>query len=215
MRLAAAFMWLVGCSGVSDVKGSGDTAWDSGMVGGDDTGSFDTGGGESIDVTYWTLGATLALSGGVPELEGSSLDVALLGADSAVACAETVAIQGAVQEDDAPDAVIYAWWGLMDTGPEGDCDDYHYNWPVPSPVYVGVGAMDANIAALLEPLGLAAFEGSLYAAYASVDEGRTVYVYGVAGPEEAFAGEGTASQDAAPTDGVWKVVPIYPFLYPY
>ena len=65
----------------------------------------------------------------------------------------------------------------------------------------------------LVPLPTAGIEtetgNALNGAYLSEDDGETIWVFGVAGPATAFAGDdGKSAMDAAEMDGHWSIVPV-------
>lgn len=189
--------------------------WD----GASDTGFADTGDdmetGDSpddgLEPQLWRLSAAVSIHEGALLPEESSLAITLVAADESTLCEETVALESLEAEAESPDPAIYAWWRLEPADLQGACA----SWPSPLPerLLLGVGALGAELRAQLEPAGLTGLAESLNGAYASLDEGATIYVFGVAGTAPAYAGEVGAVVDAALGDGVWIVRPIYPFAY--
>lgn len=173
-----------------------------------DTGSADE---DSISPAWWQLGAAVSLLAGVPDAASSRLSLALFAEDGAALCEDTLAVTQIADAAESPDPVVFSWWEIVSSEAEGDCDPWRT--PVPDPLYLGVGAMDPNIEANLSPAGLDDLDGNLNAAYASIDGGDTVYVYGVAGTEAAWLGVDDAATTGPLSDDTWIIKAIYPFPY--
>jgi len=200
---------LAGCGEAELAKGGADN-FDSAMF---DTGAADTGGtdGDSETPVWWRLGATLDLLDGAIQKRDSTLDISLSGADDVVICEESLPISRATSVVATPDAVVLAWWRIAAADPTGDCASW--TSPLSTSVFLGIGDMHPDIEASLDPLDLAAVSDSLNGAYASLDGGDTVYVYGVAGTVDAYAGAVPAADALPLADGTWTVLAVYPFAY--
>lgn len=207
--MGVAALALCACSGVKGAEDGFATetgGWDTGSV--SDTGSDPEDSGEAV---WWKLGAAISIWEGAVLPEESSLGLTLLLQDGSVLCEDTLAIRELTVEEDLPDATIYSWWRVEAESPQGSCAELRD--PVPSPVLIGVGAMHPDIFATLDPEGLADGASSLNAAYASINGGEDVYVFGVAGTTAAYLGDAAPADSSLLADGVWIVRPVYPFAY--
>jgi hypothetical protein len=177
----------------------------------------DTGGdGESADdndtavgfsePAYWSMDAVLSLSEG--ELQEASLQASVLDQDLETLCAQTYAVEASSAEE-VPHESVISWWELSPGEGEGDCADTAL--PLPAPLWIGVGALVADLEALLGPAELDTASESLNGAYASFDAGQTLYVYGVAGTDAAFEGSIEPATEAPLADGSWTLVPLFTF----
>lgn len=212
-RVRGILWWCVlFAAGCSMSKATGDNVWDT--AGGDDTADSDadTGGlDDSEDPVWWELGASLVITDGVLDANTSSLRVRMLDLDVAPMCEETLALVGAELEASTPDSEIYTWWRLSPAALAGDCA-LHDDVP-PDELRLGIGALQADVRAVLGPAGYDGVADSLNGAYASLDGGETVYTFGVAGTEAAFAGGTAAATEAPLADGAWTIVALFPFDY--
>jgi hypothetical protein len=180
---------------------------------GSDTGGGDADSGLLADPVWWKLGGTLLVAtDGSVDPEGSTLDLQLMDVDGVSLCDEALLLSGGGEALAVPHESVYGWWRLEAAPPEGSCASWPS--PVPSPVLLGVGAMDPDVYALLGTLGLP--EGAaddLNGAYASIDQGSTLWVYGAAGMAAAFDGDGTAAGEVPVQDGPWMLEPLFTFPY--
>lgn len=204
-----AFALVAGCSGGYG-KGE-DALFESGWL--DSGGVADTGTPpeDRLDPAWWELGGAITIEGGAPDAAYSTLALTLLGSDGLVLCEDSVAVSAIEDVARLPDLNVYTWWEVSHGDPQGPCAAWEA--PVPSPLLLGVGALHADIRASLDPLDLAEVADNLNGAYASLDEGATVYVFGVAGTDAAYVGEAEAALEAPLADGVWLVRAVYPFSY--
>lgn len=187
-------------SGVSDTA---NVDYDTADTGFDDE--------DGVSPAWWQLGAAVSLISGLPDAASSRLSLSLIAEDGADLCEDTLAVTQIADVAEAPDPAVFSWWEVTASEPEGGCGPWRS--PVPDPVYLGVGAMDPNIEANLSPAGLDDLDGNLNAAYASVDGGDTVYVFGVAGTEAAWLGVDDAATTGPLSDDTWIIKAIYPFPY--
>ena len=206
--------WLLLLAGCSASKG-GDVFADTGSAEGLDTGdagdsAADGGEGEPA---WWLLSATIEISDGAVVDETSTLQVQVLDKKHLVICTVLAASPSVTAAEIAPDPAVYTWWRMNGLQWTDDCDALGVELPAPSHFYLGVGEMHPEILAVLGTLDDVE-EGAadaLNAAYASFDDGDTIYVYGAAGPVVAYDGIGEALTAPPLTDGTWLLRPIYPF----
>lgn len=208
--IMCSFVGAAGCSAESKTISQGvETA------SGDDTaddGSSDTGSLEDGEAAvWWELGAELVISGGLVDPNLSALSVRMLNANVEPLCDETLALLGVSEEPGTPSAEIFSWWQFTPAAPSEDCSD-HDDAP-PSELLLGVGELEADVRAMLGPAGLAGVADGLNGAYVSLDGGDTVYTFGVAGTDEAYAGAAGAATSAPLADGTWKVISLFAFDY--
>lgn len=207
-----ALVCLVAGAGCSSSKyapadsGFADTAAGEGE--GEDTADLDD---EGVSPMWWKLGAAIGIYDGVADPASTHLALTLVAEDGTELCEDTLAVDAIEDVPLLPDSAIYAWWEIEPGDADGGCE--HRSSPVPSPLYLGVGAMHPDIEANLDPAGLHGLEGYLNASYASLDDGDTIYVYGVAGSEQAWLGIDEAISAGPLADGTWIISPIYPFAY--
>ncbi len=199
------------CSGVALDGGKGFGPAETGAM--DSGSSLDTGDTpeDHVGPTWWKLGAAISIWEGALLPDESSLGLTLLAADGSILCEDTLTVRGITAQSSTPDPTIFTWWSVTHGLPQSACAEY--TSPVPSPVFMGVGAMHVDIRANLEPADLADGAASLNAAYASLDGGDTVWVYGVAGTTAAYLGDAAPADSSELADGVWVIRAIYPFDY--
>lgn len=178
---------------------------------------------------YWSLDGTLVVAGGALDVDASALYVDLWldghsvcgalppsdtgSADTDTATDADVAVPtepdvafASVQE--APsDVALLAWWDLALTEGAVPCEQ-----PLPaSAVGLGLGPMDPRLYPALENAGFgdpAAAGATLYSAYLRVGSGD-VWVFGVAGTTEQFAGTGAVVDTAPLPDGTYELRSLY------
>ena len=83
-------------------------------------------------------------------------------------------------------------------------------------MWLGLGALDETLEASLPTAGIETeSSGALNGAYLSEDDGETIWVFGVAGPDTAFAdGDGKSALDAAEMNGHGSIVPVFDLPLP-
>lgn len=196
---------LLGCGGGKDAAlGHADSAEID-----EDTGArtdTDTGLDGAGEPSWWTLRADITLKKGLPVADSASLQVALLDGLLATICEAEVSLKAAA-DTESPDPAIYAWWRVTPILPT-DCDEA--GLVLPAELLVGVGELHPDIQARLITSG-AADPATLNGAYASLDGGKTLLVYGAAGPDAAWAGEGSPADLAPLDDGRWSLRPVFSF----
>lgn len=204
------FVGAAGCSADSKV-----VSQDFETAAGDDTaddGSSDTGALEDGESPlWWELGAELVITGGLVDPNLSTLSVRMLNANVEPLCDERLALLGVSEEAVTPSSEIYAWWEISPSAPSDECSD-HEEAP-PAELLLGVGALEADVRAMLGPAGLAGVADGLNGAFISLDGGDTLYTFGVAGTAEAYAGTAGAATGAPLADGTWTVVSLFAFAY--
>ncbi len=176
----------------------------------------DEGDGEDTP-SSWELTGTLVVSDHVGNLsvDDSALNVRLLDGEQNVLCEDGVVLGTAVGRDQAhfPDEALLSWWALHIDSPTSDsCFSQDYAFPVPSVVMVGIGDMDPELRAVAGSSSDLTNIDALNGAYASIDGGETVWVFGVAGTTAGFAGEEDGPLEDWPVpEGSWDIEPLYPF----
>lgn len=177
---------------------------------------------------YWSLDGSLVVSGGVLDVAASTLYVDLW-LDGTSVCGATPASDTGVLDtaadtdvvlvptepevafagEQAPpsDLALLAWWDLTLSEGSAPCGQ-----PLPaSAVGLGLGPMDARLYPALENGGFsdpATAGASLYSAYLRVGAGD-VWVFGVAGTAEQFAGTGAVADSAPLPDGTYELRSLY------
>lgn len=202
-----------GCSAYNMKADAGSSFGDSASV---DTG--DTEGDDHLDgeVAWWALGAGIQVTEGTIDLAATSLEIEARQDDGTPICAIESAPQSLTTMAEYPEGLGMVGWWLIQPGEWfGDCGSMEIESPVDRSFLLGVGAMHPEMVAVLGSVEAAAdgSEETLNGAYASFDGGATIYIFGVAGPAEAFAAEGAPAEALPLADGVWTVLPIYPFAY--
>jgi len=172
----------------------------------------DTGQVISHDPAWWWLHANLSISKGEIILEESSLQVELQDEFQNFICIETFPIAEIVPEK-SPSEVIYSWWSLVPGTGAGGCAEKVKTMPLPARLQLGVGDMHPEISAVLGSVSQLSdgAESIVNGAYVSFDDPETLYVYGVAGLEAAFNGEGSLQEEAPLSDGDYTVLGVYAF----
>ncbi|MCB9777793.1 MAG: hypothetical protein H6742_04455 [Alphaproteobacteria bacterium] len=205
--LALGVLFAAGCSGMADKAGADDSQ-DVDPGGGDTAdGGGDVDSGESPE--WWRLEADLWVEDGVPVLDETVLRLSvLLGTD----CVDELAADSVVVLDDLPHETVYTWWELALPADGWSCLAAGEG-PRPGPIRLGVGAMHPEVLAVLG--SMADVEGdassSLNGAYLQLPDSDELLVFGAAGPEAAWAGEGTAVVDGTLETGSWWVRTAYSF----
>ena len=162
----------------------------------------------------WEISGQIVLDSDVVVEDSSSLSVRLLSETRQVLCEANTVIETATAMDATqyPDEALLGWWRLfVEPSSSESCFSTTYTFPVPVPMMLGIGAMHPEILAAAgadESLGDIS---GLNGAYASMDGGDTVWVFGVIGTELAFEG-GLDPEESAPlSDGKWLIEPVYSF----
>lgn len=201
----------LGCSESNLSKGSFDTGF-----------TTDGGSGETLDDTdadtgmfenepaWWSLGSRLSLEKGTPQVK-STLSIVPLNDEGEPLCEDPAPFTiTEVTEEAAPYTEVLVWWRLGLEAPDTLCDGI--SAPIGDSIYLGVGEMHPDISAAIEIIDGLDDALPLNGAYASLD-GSAVYVFGVAGQDSAYAGEGEVAESAPLADGGWRVEPVYWFSY--
>ena len=130
--------------------------------------------------------------------------------------AEITAAEGA----EVPDALVLSWWAISLGEWTGGCvsgsdDELVLPPPQLSELYLGIGNMHPDILSVLGTLDAASdgAELTLNGAYASLNGGADVYVYGVAGLNEGYQGVEGPALETPLEDGSWMLRAIYPFSF--
>ena len=207
---SALIFTLAGCSSAHDAS-TGDVGSST------DTGAFDSAEadgdtGPGGDPKWWRLGATFTVaSDGAVALESMALALSVEDESELSLCDESVGVQALQAAEKTPDPMVYTWWEVSPDALIGDCSRLD---PLESTeLLLGVGELHPEILAGLGSLGLTEEADALNGAYVSLNGGQTVYVYGVAGPGEAFEGVGIAATSAPLDAGDWEIRSMYSFVY--
>lgn len=210
--VALSALLLGGCGGAGAAYDLADTA----MGAAADEGEAGGGGDEGGDTAgyWWKLSADLPLVGGELQAEGAGLRVLVIDERGAVVCEEALGLS-AVEPLEAPDPTIFGWWRLSPTPWGEGCAPQGLPSPLPDAVFVGIGALHAEIEVMLPSVdGLSPLAyPQLNGAYAQLGEGAPVFAFGLAGLEAAYRGEGAAAEAAPLPDGVYALQGIFSFDY--
>jgi len=174
---------------------------DSANDGSDDTGE------EQKPAKLWSLAAELELVDGLPT--NGTFSVEIVGEDTDEPC--TLPDPVSITAGTSPHPSIFSWFSAPLLPHSGSVCDV-----LPESVWIGLGALDETLEASLPTAGIETdTSGALNGAYLSEDDGETVWVFGVAGPDTAFAyGDGKSAVDAAEMDGHWSIVPVFDLPLP-
>lgn len=198
-----ALLLMLACSKDSMVGNdeSGFPGGDSAVDGSDDTGT------EPDAAELWSLAAELELVDGFPTT--GTFSVELVGEHTDELC--TLPDSLAITAGTSPHPAIFSWFSAPLLPHAGSACD-----ALPASVWIGLGALDETLEASMPTAGIETETGvALNGAYLSEDDGETIWVFGVAGPDAAFAGgEGKSALDAAEMDGHWSIVPIFDLPLP-
>jgi len=214
MRLTAVMLWALAGCGAGDAKSFVDGSGSSNDAA---ASAEDGGGGPSQDESepsVWELGGVLHIESGLLAEDETLMQVRLLDEDREVLCSEDVVVDTATtwQTSQFPDESLLGWWRVEIAAPVSpSCFVDDYDFPVPDVVFLGIGAMDPEVEAVAGSDPTLDVIDSLNAAYASLDQGGTVWVFGVVGTASAFAGDGDALTEGPVEDGDWTIEPLYPF----
>jgi len=202
--MTALVLLMLACS-KNDMQLASD---DTELAGGDSAndGSDDTGVDEK-PAKLWSLAAELELVDGIPTT--GTFSVEIVGEDTDEPC--TLPDSLSITTGTSPHPAIFSWFSAP-LLPHADsvCD------VLPASVWIGLGALDETLEASLPTAGIETETGAaLNGAYLSEDDGETIWVFGVAGPDSAFAGgDGETAMDAAEMDGHWSIVPVFDLPLP-
>jgi hypothetical protein len=202
MRLLALSL-LTACS--SGAKYS-DDASDTSRYGNDDSSSDSADGTDEDAPALWSIDGWFVIAEGAPDPTKSSLDIVVLDEDMQAVCDPKPVSFGPVVVLPAPDPAIYTWWEITVPVIGGGCTAM-----LPPTFRIGIGAFDERLTPYL--LGLDGVSEtastSLNGAYASVDGDENVWIYGIAGPTEAFEGTGDPVRTAEAVVGSWKIETVF------
>jgi hypothetical protein len=156
---------------------------------------------DTAQPTYWTLGASLDVTAGLPRASESAVSIELLDADSEVLCTAEIPVESAASKP-APDDAIYAWWSLTLER------DEHCDAGVET-VLLGIGEMNADVEAAIPAIGHDPAAPGLHGAYFGPDS-ATQWAFGIAWLQDGLA-SGEEIEGPPVPDGTWRVEPLYPF----
>jgi hypothetical protein len=198
-----ALVLLLACASDGDFVAMDDTSGggDSTLNGSDDTGE------DQKPAKLWSLAAELELVDGLPT--NGTFSVEIVGEDTDEPC--TLPDPVSITAGTSPHPSIFSWFSAPLLPHSGSVCDV-----LPESVWIGLGALDETLEASLPTAGIETdTSGALNGAYLSEDDGETVWVFGVAGPDTAFAyGDGKSAVDAAEMDGHWSIVPVFDLPLP-
>jgi hypothetical protein len=212
---------LWACSSKFSVLEAMDTAGGSEATLEDSSGADSGGSDEELSgAAWWKLGATLDIradeAGGVqPELLTSLISASLLDSQGALLCSGIAPIGQVMEIAPTPDPLIITWWWMERGEWSTDCtlpELEEEMADLPHQVLLGVGDMHPEIAGALGAVeglqpGAAA---TLNGAYASLED-EVIYVFGVAGTEEAMEGAEGPAVGSPLKAGRWLITPVYSF----
>lgn len=166
----------------------------------------------SHDPAWWWLHASLSIAKGELVPGTSEIQVELRDESQAFICMETFQIAEATPLKSPSDSIL-TWWTLVPGTGDGGCIEKSATMPLPEQFQLGVGDMHPEISAVLGSVSQVedGAESILNAAYVSFDDPETVYVYGVAGLEASYSGEGSLQLETPLSDGAWVVLGVYAF----
>jgi hypothetical protein len=177
------------------------------FAGGDSANELDDTGVEQDAAKLWSLAAELELVDGVPT--DGTFSVEIIGEDTEESC--TLPDSPPITAGASPHPAILSWFSAP-LLPHADsvCD------VLPASVWIGLGALDETLEASLPTAGIETETGAaLNGAYLSEDDGETIWIFGVAGPDATFVdGDGKSAMDAAEMDGHWSIVPVFDLPLP-
>ena len=175
---------------------------------------------ESPDVSespaYWRLAGTLLVNDGAIQTDLSFLRVAIIGDSGGTLCSDSVGISASTREVDVPEAGVHAWWQVERTEPNtSSCLLTEYALPVPKPIFIGLGAMDPEIEAVLsgQPDHPQSEGSRLRSVYASMSEDSPVWVFGFAETTSEEEVEIDPVTGGVSVDGNWKFDGLYSFPF--
>jgi hypothetical protein len=152
------------------------------------------------DAVWWSVDGEIVVAASSADPAASRLRVGFWSAGTTLLCETDVVISG-VTPLAAPDEVpVYGWWSWALAEGATPCE-----WPIPAALSLGIGEMDPRLAPALEANGLADRQANLYAMYAAPLGADAVYVFGVAGTAEQYAGTGTPVTLAPLPDGAYEL----------
>lgn len=224
----AALVFASGCADYSlDNTNESDGSFDSAGV---DTSRDSDDEAPPEPAQYWSLDGTLVVADGALDVDASAFYVDLW-LDGSSVCGATPPADTGLDTDTAVDSgdgdviptepdvdfagtqappsdlALLAWWDLTLSEGASPCDQ-----PLPaSAVGLGLGPMDARLYPALENAGYqdpAAAGASLYSAYLRVGAGD-VWVFGVAGTAEQYAGTAPVVDAGPLPDGVYTLRSLY------
>ena len=211
---AVVFVVFLGCA--SSKEGAFSSADDAASTEAADEGDMSFDEAEAIEEPVaWELAGSVVLDAGVIVEDSSLLTVHLLSEQRTVLCEgeatiETATAMGAAQFPQEDELV--GWWRLF-VEPVGGvgCFKDEYDFPVPVSMLFGIGPMHPEIiAAVGADPELDQVDG-LNGVYGSMDDGQTIWVFGVIGTEDAYAGVSGPEEAAPLSDGTWTIEPVYSF----
>jgi len=204
------------------MAGDASGAWDTGASlsetdsGEDEGDTYGDSGYHTPEAAWFRLGATLALSEGVPEdvlLELEFFDEA----EVLIECTEARVASAVLVSTTTPDPLIYHWFRVSVAPPDATCTS---PGELPDELHLGLGALHPEVAARLLSRGLEGVSDSLYGAYVLLEDDQLeldaadqlALAYGYAGTTADFDGDTTAVSEAPLPDGDYAISGV--FLFP-
>lgn len=195
-----------GADGTADAGAdSGDSATGVGA----DSGAEDAGG--LLPAVWWRLGASIEIVDGQVSEEQTTLLLESLDEDRQIRCTAEAPVERMTLLG-PPEPEIFVWWQVVPGAWSGDCVDLGEVVSVAG-FQLGIGELHPELRAVIGSVEEAepGSEESLNGAFARIETGADVYVFGLAGVEAAYRGEGDPAVDAVLSDGTWLVQPVYSF----
>ena len=165
--------------------------------------------GLSEEAAWWRLSARLLLVQGIPQPKDSQLTLTLVSNKLKPICSEVFTLSELTAEK-PPDETLYTWWTLTLGKGDGGCIG---NALPTDTLQLGVGTMHPDILPGISSDEDIADPSALNGAYASLDDGKTLLVFGAAGLVESWSSGGVPAEASPLTDGIWRIEPVYTFEY--
>jgi hypothetical protein len=152
------------------------------------------------DPVFWSVDGEVAVAASSANAAASRITIGFWSPDTLLLCETEVVISTATPLAAPDDVPVYGWWAFALAEGATPCE-----WPIPASMSLGIGEMDPRLAPALEANGLADRQPNLYALYASPLASESVYVFGVAGTAEHYAGTATPVAMAPLPDGAYEL----------
>ncbi len=168
---------------------------------------------EDLEGRWWSLDADLVVSDGAVVAASSELRFTLQ-EDAEEVCTDVVTPSAVTAVEQPPHPDVLVWLQVEWASASLTC--IKDGAPSAGAMLLGVGLMDPEIEALIGRLEEATADSadSLNASYATVDGDDRLFVFGAAGPQASWQGDGDPLAAAPLTDGLWMVRAVYSFTLP-
>ncbi len=195
---------VAGCSNAASPENSGAADSASGVT--TTTGTDDSDTATSSDTAapaepaWYAVDAEMSVVGGFAVPTPASVSLTVVDADlERVLCEVPLDVAG-MSAGAAPVSGVWLWWSLPVEPVESSCAT------LPATLALGIGELVPDVRAQLGAVGLDGAGGSIYGAFVAADDLPTVS-FGVAGTDEGYAGEGSATEPVA--DGTYTMRTLF------